>query len=274
MTTTTEIKARFDSSKLYDIYNVTLQTRDRLYGGVPRNEELIKSWIEARSGYDDEQTKKLVEEMKEKVKETKEAEALLSNAVDGAAEKTWNGFLCHKEKGLYLETRCLKAMFKEVGSLLNIFVKKRGSKQIVQHGTFLARSPDPTDRERIYFKKLQPDGVDEKPIHVQTAQGPRTALKRCDYVENVEVKFQIWVFKTHPAESRHISEEDLVLMLTLAQENGVGADRSQGHGMFDVVDFFKIEECGDTKIEEHGDIKKSHKKSSKKNHAETPATLA
>jgi hypothetical protein len=100
------------------------------------------------------------------------------------------------------------------------------------------KAPDGGDR--LYFGMMAPHGYEEKPIHVMTAQGPRAALKRFDFVNKPKLSFEVWVLKTAAQETRHIGEDDLVAILTHTQENGCGASRSQGEGKFDVVEFSKI----------------------------------
>ena len=139
------------------------------------------------------------------------------------------------QHGLYIETRQVKAMLKQSASLLRITTQKIGSKQILAEGMEVKGLP-PTP-ERLYLGCEQPDGHNEGPIHVKTAQGPRTSIKRVDYVERAELRFEIWVLKTAAQEKRHIGKADLERILTHAQENGLGADRSQTRGKFDVVKF-------------------------------------
>jgi hypothetical protein len=213
------------TSDLYDYYRVTIQLRDKLCGGIPKNPDLIKAWVEAGTGHKDAKSEQLTEEAKA---------ALL----DDVAEKSWNGFLADPERGIFIESRQVKAMFKECASLLRITTKKIGSKQILQHG-FEVKAPD--GGQRIYLGRNKADGNDEQAIHVQTAQGPRSAIKRVDYVSEVKVTFQVWVLKTAAGEKRHLGKSDLERMLGLAQENGLGADRSQGRGKFDVTEFEKID---------------------------------
>lgn len=217
--------AVIDSIHLYDRYFVVITVRNRLCGGIPKNAELLKSWIEAGTGHQDEQSEKLTEEAREQM-------------IDATTEKSWIGFYRDPALGLYIETRLVKAMFKECASVLLLTVKKRGSKQILQHGFEIK---DEEGREgRIYLRKHEPDGRKEGPIHVMTAQGPRTALKRVDYVVRPTLKFQVWVLKTAPAETRHLGEKDLREILALAQENGLGADRSQEEGKFTVDSFERL----------------------------------
>lgn len=141
------------------------------------------------------------------------------------------------KKGVYIECRQVKAAVKQSASVLGITRKKTGSKQILAEGGEV-KALDGGDR--LYLGKTEPDGFEERPIHVMTAQGPRTALKRVDYCENVKLEFEIWILRTNAQEKRHIGEDELVTILTFMQENGVGADRSQGGGKMDVVEFTKV----------------------------------
>lgn len=213
---------KLNSRELYDTFSVTIKMRDKLHGGVPKNPDVLEDHIKRKTGYDDEQTKQQVTDAQEDLQEI--------------VEESWNGFLCDEEKGLYIRALQVKAMLRECGSVLLFFKKKRGSKQIVQHG-FEVKAPDGGDK--LFLGRDKPDGHTEGPIHVMTPQGPRTALKRVDYVEGVTIKFEVWILKTSPQESRHLGEKDLLEMLKLAQENGLGADRSQGSGKLDVVEFAK-----------------------------------
>lgn len=213
----------FDTSELYEVFNVSIKLRDQLHGGQPKNPDLLKGWIAATTEHNDEKT----------TAQEKEAREVL---LEPTEEKSWNGFPAD-ERGMFVWTRQIKAMFKECASMRRIFIEKVGSKQILQHG-FEIKGPDVDNR--VYFGKKVADGCFEGPIHVQTAQGPRTAIKRVDYVEKVTLNFAVWVLKTNVAEKRHVGEKEVRMMLVLAQENGLGANRSQGHGKFDVVEFAKI----------------------------------
>jgi hypothetical protein len=216
----------FSAKSIYDIYRVTIRFRERLCGGMPKNPELIEAWVRSTTGHDDEQTKALTEEA-------------IQVLVDEAAERSWNGFP-GDAMGLFIWARQVKALFKECATMLRLTVDKRGSKQIFQHG-FEIKSVDGSDR--LHLGREKPDAYAEGPIHVQTAQGPRTALKRVDYVEGVTLTFDVWVLATHAAETRHIGEADVVDMLRFGQENGIGADRSQGMGKFDVADFQVVQKA-------------------------------
>ncbi len=243
-------KNEWDPRSLYDIYEVTIRVRSKICGGMPKNPELIRGWVVATTGHDDAKT----------VIQTAEAiEALVSETT----ERSWNGFPSD-EHGLFIWARQVKALFKECATMLRITTEKRGSKQIFQHGFEVKGTKSD---ERIYLGVTEPHGFDEGPIHVQTAQGPRSALKRVDYVGQVELTFQVWVLSTHAAETRHVGEKDLRAMLLFGQENGIGADRSQGRGKFDVLRFERLSTGAST-------MKEPEEKKTKAKSSATPVVHA
>jgi hypothetical protein len=235
--------SRFDPRPLYHRFSVSIQIRDRICGGTPKNKELIKSWVEATTGYSDERSEKLTQVDAELV-------------VNEVAEKSWIGFFSD-EKGLLVQARQIKAMLKQSASVLRFTQKRRGSKQILAEGMEV-KAADGGDR--IYLGAKEPSGTHENAIHVMTAQGPRTALRRMDYVTRPKISFEIWVLKTQPTEDRHIGEDELVEILRHAQENGLGASRSQGEGKFDVVLFEKQADLGENSLAKLLDRGKEPKK--------------
>jgi hypothetical protein len=133
-------------------------------------------------------------------------------------------------------------MFKEAASVLEI-TRGKGSvqiKQVLQHGFFI--KPAHINFYRDNGSLQIPDGYEERAIHVMGFMGPRTALKRYDYVEKAEIKFQILVTKPFSGEKAQITSDMMNRMIELAQEIGIGADRSQQMGKFDIVEFTKKEE--------------------------------
>lgn len=212
-----------DSRELYDCYQVVIRIRERLDGGIPKSPELIKGWVAAKTKFDDEITQKLAEE------HLPDIEAV----AEGKAEGMWTGFKA-REGRPYIETRQVKAMFREAASMLRITVDKKGSKQILQHG-FEVKGEDLGSR--IFLEDHSEIENEERAIHVMTPQGKRNALKRTDFVAAATLRFEIWALKTKPQEKRHVGEKEIRRMLAFSQENGLGANRSQGSGKFDVIEF-------------------------------------
>ena len=225
----------FDSSHLFEHFMVTIRFRDKVIGGFPQNKKLIESWVKAAIPVDDAQRAKMIEDQKASVES-------YSDKVSEATDATWTVFP-RDDHGLYLETRQIKAGLRECFVLLRHFPAHPGSKQIFQHAMFVdgERVNGRTALDRIYLGRKEPDGCVERPIHVQTAQGERDALKRTDYVERAEITFGVRILKTNPVDKRHLGGDALKEALKLLQDNGLGADRSQGQGTFDVVGFLKLD---------------------------------
>ena len=217
--------ARFICKPMYDIYECTIQMRDRLYGAVPKCEKSFHKVVAVRTKHDDEQTVQQVEELTEEMK-------------DKSPEPSYVGFLRDEKEGLYVKANSVKAMLKQGASMLRITMDKTGSKQILREGMEVKGLVHPM---RIYLDRQQPDDTVERPIQVSGPKGDRSALKKADYVERVMLTFHIWVLGTHPSETRHVGEKELIRILAFSQENGLGGDRSQGEGKFDVLKFEKIQ---------------------------------
>ncbi len=63
-------------------------------------------------------------------------------------------------------------------------------------------------------------------------QGPRTSIKRAEYVEDVEMRFTLRVLKDNLVTADHLRT-----ILEYMQVGGIGSDRSQGSGTFALMDF-------------------------------------
>ena len=220
---------RFTSRRLYDVYRVTIAVREQICGGKPKNDDLLAAHIRRKTGYDDEVTKKQLQDAKNEDEGLKEL-------TEEKIEQAGTGFLSDG-KGLYIDTYQLKAMLKQSAQMLGFYKKKRGTKNMCAEGSEVKG----LDHEsRVYLGVKQADGTDENVVHAMTPQGPISGIKHVDYVRKPKLTFEVWVLKTAPAETRHLSEEDLVEILTFSQENGLGADRARGMGKFDVISFEKL----------------------------------
>ena len=217
----------YDYGHLITKWNVELKFVDQVQGGIPRHGEMIETWLQSRHMPD------LVEQTIQEV-----------DLVD-EAEKMWCGFK-RDERGLYLEDRQVKALLKEASTMLGIAKKNRGWRQVLQHGTFIKPA-------RLYLGKHEPDGTDERVIHVMTPQGKRSAFKRNDFVVGAKIAFQIWVTNGHAAalpkrgkqeesEARGGAEVFLGDSLAFGQDIGLGANRSQSFGAYELLKFERVEQ--------------------------------
>lgn len=194
---------------VFDVFRVRVRFRDKILGGVPRTEEAVSAWLGARG------------------LSTLESETLESVDLVQGEERCWTGFK-RDDSGLYLEARQVRAMLKECAGTLGMTKEVRGLRQHLQHGTFV--KPD-----RIHLGVAEPTGTMECFGQVQSPRGPRSIVKRVDYVKSPRIAFEIWTVT-----KGKLREDMLREILVLAQENGLGAMRTQGFGQFDVEEFSPV----------------------------------
>lgn len=235
------------TAPLYDVYRITVKFQDRVIGGQALNALTVsgdeqakkpkKSLAEIKTKYNDELTKEQI------------AESLEAIAGQEKDEKSWIGFPRDKKtQHMFIWTRCVKAGYKESNAVFKI-LRDRAKTEHLRHGMEI--KPCKSDRgNRLYFYRLnedgskkfitEPDGTEERAIQVMTMQGPRTAIKKTDYLEEAYLSWDLWVAPTHAAETRHLKEFELINIMRFMQENGLWADRSIGEGKFDLISIEKV----------------------------------
>ncbi|GAI58812.1 unnamed protein product, partial [marine sediment metagenome] len=127
-------------------------------------------------------------------------------------KKAWTGFK-KDEKGLYLDSYQIKGMVKEVVKVLKLASKHRGLAGLIQSGFFIYPA-------RIHLGKEKPDRFIEETAVVMGPRGPRSIIKRHDYVEKVRLNFEIRFFNTGI-----LTEKILKLILRAGEEVGLGTNR-------------------------------------------------
>jgi len=198
---------------------VKLRFHDKLAGGIPRNEEVIRSWIESKN-------KELSATEREKLVQATLVE--LPEMTEEKSEKHREGFKSDGH-GLYIENRCIKAMLKEAGNVMKGVLEKSGLKSKISERVFVLG-----DRTHLHLDA--PTGTDERVVHAMTMQGPRTSIRLVDYAENAEISFVVAVLDD-PSNKMRVTIDEVAELLRYAQLNGLGALRSQGYGQFSVAEF-------------------------------------
>jgi hypothetical protein len=199
---------------------------DRLVGGIPKHPDIVRRWQEARWPASPEK-KLLPGDPKTPEEAAAQTVADLGNqamSIEEATAGIWTGFP-EKDGTLVLEARLIKAMLKESANIVRNYPEtyKNGK------ATYLRAQV----AERVFVApKFISLGVTEalsleRPIHVMTPQGPRTALKKTDYLDDVKVSCDLKVLN-----DGLITKKILDIILEHASENGLGTDRSQGNGTF------------------------------------------
>jgi hypothetical protein len=219
----------FNPESLYDRYAVTIQFVENIHGPKPATQDLLERHIRRQTGHDDPLTDELI-------RQAQEGAPPDPLDLDEKVQRSM-GVFGRDERGLYLDVYALKACLRQTGSLLGFWVSKRGAKQIASEGMEIRGEHHPL---RLHFNRQEPDGVTQAVVHVSTPQGKVHGIKYNEYLAMPELKFQIWLLHTQPSETRHLGEKELRGILTLAQNNGLGADRSKEMGKFRVTSFERL----------------------------------
>jgi len=209
-------------------YDVEIQIRDRLIGGIPivaesdDRREQYENWLRGQGVENDPSFSTSLPEMLV-------ADPEMPVSVEDITGLE-TGFR-RNDKGLYLEARQIKALLREASQRLGLIKVVRGMRQVMQHDLHV-RALDGT--QRISLGVVEPNGHDQRPISVLTRQGPRTSIKRFEYVSQPTLHFQVKILSGGIGDGL-LDEERLRDMLVFGGEVGLGADRSQGEGTYDLL---------------------------------------
>lgn len=201
-----------------------------LVGGVPTDPKVAEGWIKTKLNPDrDEQIRELVAQtMVERGVTAKEATELVNK------EKNLNGFK-RDETGLYIEGRQLKAMLKEAGSIAVAAGKvdargwgktNKGLLSYLAEHVFVVEK-----RIHIYQgESLEDGGVHEATgVHqrfVHTFRG--AGIQYEEYIAPARLTFTV-------ISDHEFTRTQWGHIWLCAEQNGVGASRSQGYGTFTVT---------------------------------------
>lgn len=189
---------------------ITIRLMTEMLGTVPGSKSVYSDYIETKKP--------------EELREDLEVETVVENL----EAKGWTGF--HQDDtGLFVYDYFIKGFLKNAGNILkdSLQVKALRSKL----SDFLFVFP-----RRIYLgNKDRADGIIERPLRAQTAQGPRVTLARSDMLaEGTEISFEIrWL--PHAA----INDKLIRELLDYGQYQGLGQFRNGGYGRFEVVSYGK-----------------------------------
>jgi hypothetical protein len=213
---------------IWDYYDLVLDLDD-IAGGTPVDPRLIDAWQQANW---DHQAKLLEGDPQTPQEAAERTKAMVPTPAVGE-EQGWTTFVRDSAGRLCKEGRDVKAMLKECANIMKGLIPVANAKGV--EGTIPLRA---RLAEQVFVverlipltpERTEPDATLEKAIHVMTAQGPRDALKRTDVCRKVELHATLKVLRAKPMIFSHDVLDEI---LFYAQDNGLGADRSQGMGCF------------------------------------------
>lgn len=215
---------------------MTIELEGRLVGGIP----VVPEGADRADVYEKWARGQGVEEAPEFEKPLHEVLAADPDMpVDVAVEEIVGpstGFRAD-EQGIYIEARQVKAMIREGAQRLGYIQSVRGTRQVIQHDVHVRAVGGRGQKLRFVRDGValtEVDGMDSRPIAVVTRQGPRTTIKRFQYVEDCEISFDVLLLKGGVGDGI-VQPEHLQRIFEFGGFLGLGADRSQGEGTFSVV---------------------------------------
>jgi hypothetical protein len=215
---------------------VKIRIRGQLLAGKPAALNAAQAMLKARG----------LEDQIEAVSEIEDPDLRAKAAEKIARDEGLCEFTRRKGKpGIYIPANNVKAGLKENWSVLGKMNEVRGSRKALAEGVFVycGNSWEVPSEDRDYIRVGDaPVGVLEAVSHSVGPSGPVHSIKRHEFVENVELTFDIYIAAYSSVEDK-ISDDDVAEMLIHFGEHGLGACRSQGYGRFDIIE---VKELGVT----------------------------
>jgi len=209
-------------------YEVELKFTTPFATSTPKNPKDIEAMLIARAPSDAELRRR--KEAGEEITPIDELAEQVAEEVE-ATEEVERGYATFKrdENGLYYEARCVRAHIKDCANQLQGFLGIKALKSKVANRVYV-------EPAKIYLGKAEPDGSETRIVHAMTMKGPRSSLKTIDYVDKPVLKFQLKVL-----DDRVISEEILRAIFEYGSEHGMGQERSQDWGKYELARLEEIE---------------------------------
>jgi hypothetical protein len=197
-------------------------------GGIPTDDKVAEAWLKTKltGNRDDLIREAVATTMVERgITDVDEATRLVDSL------KHLNGFKRDSERGLYIEGRQAKAMLKEAVNVAanagKITTKgwgtpdnpnyKKGIKGWFPEHVFVLE-------DRLYLGVAAPTGIMQRFVH--TPRG--TGIQYEEYVEDAKVSLTV-------ATDHKFTDEQWTMIWLTAEQQGIGASRSQGYGRFEVT---------------------------------------
>lgn len=250
------------SDDTYVGWRVKIRFRDTVEGGIPLDPEMIRNWLYAMKAkgklkLEDAEIEELIRKTTEQVYVPEIPEEEREKVeTERKVKSSWQGFKTD-EKGLYIEARQVQACLKEVVNTLKMAKALPGLRQLLQHGTYVRGEAGGTE---IHLGVMEPDASRESIVHT-----PRfgSSFKRNDYVDKPLVEFYVYYAKV----GQLMTDDRFVRIMMAARENGLGTNRAEGVGKFDILELEKVQDPksagGDKKDKEDKEDKKETGKQAK-----------
>jgi len=215
---------------LWTKFNVRFDFFDRVCGGIPADPDMVEGWLRARAPKVRPPQSKSIDDIAEEVYATLPEQ-------DPEDQRTLNCFQ-RVDGHLVVGNRTIRGHIKDCAAILSTLyvgkIEKEKSFSVkVKNAVYYP--PElywlPLIRTETGEKISKPDGTYDKAVHIMTPQGPRSALKTIEYVEEASLIFPLVVL-TNTQGKLVVSETDLKTLFMYGGTHGFGPERGDGQGRY------------------------------------------
>ena len=195
--------------------DVLLRLTEPMLGPIPKNEEIFAKYVESKrvTGGSDEVDIETIE------------------------ENGWTGFH-NDEKGIFIFDYVIRGFLKYWGNLKKEEFGVKALRAKITDSVYVFPRRIYLEDEKGEIIK-EPAGVVERSLRIMTPQGPRTTIKRSDYVSiGTIVRFNIDLIDVGKNE---VTMEMLRSLLENGKYAGLGEFRNGSYGRFEIVEFNEVE---------------------------------
>lgn len=211
-------------------YDVEWRFITRLCGSLPADPELQRAWLESRKPRVRPPDSRSIDEIAAEVAESTE---------EVQSEEKGLYVFQRQEGGLVMRMGTIRAHIKDCARVLSSLYIGRIEKEKSFAVKVLNSVYYPKE---VYWTSVlsqgdaqqvkAPTGQYDKPIHVKTMQGERSALKTFEFVEGAMLRFPLEIL-TQPSGKQVISQDDLETIMDYGGTHGYGGERSDGEGRYE-----------------------------------------
>lgn len=229
---------------MWNEYALTMNFTTRLCGGSPRDPKLLERHVERRTATD-AQHKKLKEEaaandrppLRSVSEVVDERLGTIDPVLDGTTEELeqrWVGFSAD-ELGLFVPGGNVRAHLKDCAGVLTRAMKLGLVDNLGKMANFHhhLKCAIYILEDRVHIRDTEgkivtkPSGYRDMTLSPMTAQGPRTCLKRVDYVEDAQIVCTVQMMAYSEVKPAHVQ-----MCLEYGEQHGFGQDRSLQFGRY------------------------------------------
>lgn len=222
-------------------YSLKMDFTTELCGSVPKNQDIIETWITVRKASDARHRQESRDGIGPDGRKPQAMELIIAEReetmpeIDGDEEmkKSWVGF-SKDEHGLFVRGGNVRAHLKDCADVLGKYKKSKAGGGILNFRfKFVSAIYVSEDRLRILDVNgnamHKPTDWREATMRVKGPTGPRQCLKRVDYCHPAKIECTILLCKA----VGEIGEHDVRDCLEYGAVHGFGQDRSLQFGRYD-----------------------------------------